>query len=144
MSKQTNKFARAARAAKKLYKTGRYKRYSDAVAAAYKKLSGTGGSKTRQTGSSNRKADRKRKAKPPGKRKSASGKTYYERRKNRSDVPGKLSGASAATLTRELVARKKTDLGKLLLRRELCGTKRDRKKISKRITEVKHDIKKLL
>lgn len=29
---------------------------------------------------------------PPGKRRSASGKTYYEYRKNRTDMPGKLTG----------------------------------------------------
>lgn len=32
------------------------------------------------------------KAKPPGKRKSAGGSTYYEYRKNRSDMPGRLTG----------------------------------------------------
>lgn len=144
MSKQTNKFQKAVSKAKALYRTGRYKTFADAVKAAYKKIGGTGGSKTRQTGSSNRRLDKKRKAKAPGKRKSASGKTYYERRRNRSDVPGKLSGASAATLKRELVSRKKSDLGKLLLRRELCSTKRDRKKISKNIAATKQAIKKLL
>lgn len=46
---------------------------------------------SRQTGSSNTRADKMRKAKPPGKRKSASGRTYYEYRKNRSDVPPGLT-----------------------------------------------------
>lgn len=35
------------------------------------------------------KLDRKYKAKPPGKRKSKSGKTYYETRRNRSDKVNK-------------------------------------------------------
>lgn len=41
----------------------------------------------RQTGSSNLKRDRQRMAQLPGKRVSASGKIYYERRANRSDTP---------------------------------------------------------
>lgn len=40
----------------------------------------------RQTGKSNLRRDEMKKAKLPGKRKSASGRTYYERRKNRSDT----------------------------------------------------------
>jgi len=41
-----------------------------------------------QTGSSKESKDRKRKALPPGKRRSKSGKVYYENRKNRSDKRG--------------------------------------------------------
>lgn len=43
-------------------------------------------SKKRQTGRTTRGRDRRRKAKHPGKRTSAQGGTYYERRRNRSDV----------------------------------------------------------
>jgi len=43
---------------------------------------------TTQTGRTNLIRDRKLRAKAPGKRKSKSGKTYYERRRNRSDVKG--------------------------------------------------------
>jgi len=46
---------------------------------------------TRQTGTSNTRADRMRKAKPPRKRRSAAGNVYYEYRKNRSDVPPGLT-----------------------------------------------------
>lgn len=46
--------------------------------------------KIRQSGKSNKALDAKRKAKPPGKRRSKSGKTYYESRRNRSDMPGFL------------------------------------------------------
>ena len=46
----------------------------------------------KQTGKSNRTADAKRKAKAPGKRTSATGKTYTETRKNRTDLPGYLTG----------------------------------------------------
>jgi hypothetical protein len=41
-----------------------------------------------QIGKSRKEVDEKRKAQLPGKRRSASGKTYTERRKNRSDRPG--------------------------------------------------------
>ena len=43
----------------------------------------------RMTGKSNRKADSKRSALAPGKRIPASGKPYYERRRNRSDINGR-------------------------------------------------------
>ena len=39
-----------------------------------------------------------RKAKSPGKRVSASGGVYYERRKNRSDMPGSLTGVNSDIL----------------------------------------------
>lgn len=43
-----------------------------------------------QTGKSNRKADKKRHARSPGRRVSASGKVYTERRRNRSDRGSRL------------------------------------------------------
>ena len=49
-------------------------------------------SKAYQTGSSNKLYDSMKKAKGPGKRVSASGGVYYERRKNRSDMPGSILG----------------------------------------------------
>lgn len=90
-----NKFTQAVKKAKTLYKSGRFKTFGDAVKKAYKSLGSTSTTvakakpktKFRQTGTSNAVADKKRIAKRPGKRKSATGKTYYERRKNRSDVP---------------------------------------------------------
>ena len=42
----------------------------------------------RQTGTSSTARDKKRKAMQPGKRRSASGRIYYETRKNRSDLRG--------------------------------------------------------
>jgi hypothetical protein len=44
---------------------------------------------TRQTGTSHTKRDSARKAMQPGKRRSASGRVYYENRKNRSDLRGR-------------------------------------------------------
>ena len=49
----------------------------------------------KQTGKSNRTADAARKAKAPGKRTSSTGKTYTETRKNRTDLPGYLTGGIA-------------------------------------------------
>lgn len=51
----------------------------------------------RQTGTSSKKYDQQRTARPPGARIPKGGRkvTYYERRKNRSDVPGKLTGVGA-------------------------------------------------
>lgn len=51
----------------------------------------------KQTGASNKAKDQKLQALPPGKRKSASGKTYYEYRANRSDK-GKLLGINKAAI----------------------------------------------
>lgn len=45
-----------------------------------------------QRGTSSTRVDKRKKAKTPGKRKSVSDKVYYERRKNRSDKPGSLTG----------------------------------------------------
>jgi hypothetical protein len=47
---------------------------------------------TRQTGTSKTTRDLKRQALPPGRRVSATGRVYYERRKNRSDKPGQFAG----------------------------------------------------
>ena len=43
-----------------------------------------------QTGTSNKKVDEKRKALAPGKRRSKTGKIYYEYRKSRSDKVGSM------------------------------------------------------
>ncbi len=48
--------------------------------------------KVYQTGRSSKQADKARKAKKPGKRKTSTGSKYIERRKNRSDMPGTLTG----------------------------------------------------
>lgn len=136
--KAKSNFKKAVRKAKALYKTGRYKKFSDAVKAAYKgtAIGKTSKASTRQTGSSNRSIDKKRKAKAPGKRKSASGKLYYERRKNRSDKPNTLSGAKSF-ISNTL----KQQLSNRLLRKELATTKRDKKKWGKLASQTKKQIK---
>lgn len=99
--------------------------------------------KAYQTGSSNKVADRKIKAKSPGKRKSATGRKYFERRANRSDMPGTLTGVSSATLTSTLKTRLKDELGKQLVKRETATTKRDRRAAQKLVAETKYKLKKL-
>lgn len=99
--------------------------------------------KTWQTGSSVKRKDKQRKALAPGKRTSATGHKYTERRKNRSDVPGTLTGVSAATLTSELKSRIKEKLGKQLVRKELATTKRDRTKLGKEVRATKLQLKRL-
>lgn len=63
-------------------KTKQYKLKSKKYGRQVLKASG------KQTGKSNAKRDRARKAMAPGKRRSAKGKVYYEDRKNRSDKRG--------------------------------------------------------
>lgn len=97
-----------------------------------------------QRGSSVKSFDAALKAKKPGKRKSASGKTYYERRKNRSDMPGQLTGASVSQLKSELKNRLEDQLGKQLVRREMAPTKTRRRKVNKQVVETRRKLKKLI
>jgi hypothetical protein len=60
-------------------------------ATAKKSMAGVRQS-TRQTGTSKTTRDLKKRALAPGRRVSAAGNVYYERRKNRSDKPGQLAG----------------------------------------------------
>lgn len=62
-----------------------------------KKKAATKKAATKKTGLSNKQYDQKYQAKKPGKRKSASGRTYYEYRENRSDK-GKLLGINKAAI----------------------------------------------
>lgn len=100
-------------------------------------------SANRQTGVSNNKRDKQRVAKAPGKRLSKTGKVYYERRKNRSDKPGALSGISAASLKTALRTRLEERLGKAFVSHTKATTKRAKKAIQKTITSIKAELKKL-
>lgn len=139
-----NKFTTAVRKAKILYKTGRYKTFGDAVKAAYKKVGSVGATKKKykQTGTSNRRADSQRKAKRPGKRKSTSGRTYTETRKNRSDMPGKLTGASPAALKGALRGQLKGSIDKAVLGKFYAKKKRDKKRYQKIITTKRIELRK--
>ncbi len=55
----------------------------------------------KQYGTSDKKRDSERSARPPGPRKSKTGRKYFERRKNRSDVKGKVTGIP---ITRQIQA----------------------------------------
>lgn len=145
MAKQTNKFKRAVAKAKALYKTGRYKTFGDAVKSAYKKIGAVGAvsKKNRQTGRSSKKADVQRKAKAPGKRKSRTGRKYYERRKNRSDVPGKLTGVSNAQLKSVLKKRLEIKLGEQLVRKHNATSAHSYYAADKMIKQIKSELNKL-
>lgn len=117
--------------AKKVQRAHPRMTWQQAIQAASKKHNRVGAvkrkkpkTKFRQTGSSNKGADSQRRAKPPGKRRSASGRVYYERRKNRSDKPGLLTGVRALV---------KEKLGKALLDYELATTITATKAARKRI-----------
>lgn len=129
MSKASAKanFKKAVAKAKQLYKSGRYASFADAVKAAYK------GAKVGSTKKVVKSKKVKRK-KPH--------KTWGVVKKHERRVSG-VNNASAATLTRVLLSRKKETLGKQLLRREMATRKTDRRKISKLISATKADIRKL-
>lgn len=103
--------------------------------------------KYRQTGSSVKRLDKKRKAKAPGKRvvKHPGGKStvYYERRKNRSDKPGSLNGVSAASLKTELRRKLEEKLGIAEVKKFKARLKREKAKIQKQITTIKAELRKL-
>lgn len=98
-------------------------------------------SKAYQTGSSNKLYDSMRKAQGPGKRVSATGGVYYERRKNRTDMPGSVLGIGALKKTAMYDCTNK--LGKLHASKLMEPTKRGKAKIQKEITEVNKKIKQL-
>lgn len=101
MAKANSTLNKITTRAKRIRSANKKMPWIDAVKKASRQLKsegkiGTAKPSTRQTGSSNKKRDRIKKAKPPGKRivKHPGGKNtvYYERRKNRSDKPGQLTG----------------------------------------------------
>lgn len=137
--KWTNAIKQASKELKGKSKPGSTRKKSGTAAKkkAAKKVS------LHQTGSSNKKRDRKRVARTPGKRVSKTGKVYYERRKNRSDKPGSLSGVSASTLKSALRVQLEERLGKSFVQMNKATTKRAKKKIQKNITSIKAELRKL-
>ena len=95
-----------------------------------------------QRGTSNEEIDRARKAKPPGYRKSASRKKYFESRKNRSDAPGKLTGVSLTSLKAEARRKINEKIDKLVVKKFRETKKRVRAKIQKEISAAKAELKK--
>jgi hypothetical protein len=90
----------AIKKAAKEYRAGKLGKVSKKKAPAKRKKP------VRQKGSSNRLRDMQRKAKPPGIRRSKkTGRKYFENRKNRSDLPGKLTGFTNAYAVRDRIER---------------------------------------
>jgi hypothetical protein len=140
--------------AKQIHRAHPKKKWTDCIKQASKELKRGGkigtaktANRSRQTGRSNKKRDEERSAQTPGKRlvKSASGEShvYYERRKNRSDAPGKLSGVSTAKMKSVLRNRLQEKLGKDFVQKTFAKTKRAKQKIQKDITSTIREIKKL-
>lgn len=96
-----------------------------------------------QTGSSNKSFDSARKAKPPGKRLSKSGKVYYEHRKNRSDMPGSLTGISQAKLIGEIKQRVEGTMGRAYVNLSNAKKAAEKKAYKKIISECKIKLRKL-
>lgn len=96
---------------------------------------------TYQTGSSNKLYDSRKKAQGPGKRVSVDGNVYYERRKNRSDMPGSLTGIGA--LKKTALSDCQYKLGKLHAAKLQETTKRGKAALQKQINEVNKKVKQL-
>lgn len=112
------KFKKAIVKAKKLYKTGRYNKFSDAVKAAYNSL--------------------------PGKTKSAKkSRSVGSRPKRRAAVKsaGAVGCASIAGLKSQLRNKAKDQMRSALLARELATTKVAKRKQTKRIQKLKTMLK---
>lgn len=99
--------------------------------------------KYRQTGSSSKYYDEAKKAKLPGKRKSASGKIYFENRKNRSDMPNSLTGISQAKLMGEIRQRVEGTMGKAYVDLNKATKAAEKKALKKIISECKIKLRKL-
>jgi hypothetical protein len=132
------KFAAMAKAKAKAVKT---KKPAAKKAAAKKVAAKKTASKAYQTGSSNELYDEMKKSQGPGKRVSATGNVYYERRKNRSDMPGSLTGIGA--LKKTALSDCQYKLGKLHAAKLQETTKRGKAALQKQITEVNKKVKQL-
>ncbi len=135
-----NAIVKISKRAKQISRANKNKAWKDCISQAsreYKAGKLGAVASTRQTGSSNTKRDKQRRAKPPGKRKSASGRVNYERRKNRSDKPNTMAGAKAM-----LKNWHKEMLQKALLKKELATTKREKKQWSQKAAHLKKELKK--
>jgi hypothetical protein len=95
--------------------------------------------KVYQTGSSSKHYDQMKTAKAPGKRKSKSGRIYTERRKNRSDLPGKLTGIGA--IKSKLRNHYEQQLAGGLLAREKATTLKQHKAAMNKIGAARKQLK---
>lgn len=127
--KAREKFAAAAKSRAKKSKTGTSKTTAKKPATAAK--SRTRNAPGYQYGTSSKLYDERKKAQPPGKRTSATGRTYYEYRKNRTDAPGSLSGVTKITLQ---------DIGAELLNLEFEINKMKAQKAAEKSIRAKKEI----
>lgn len=137
-----NAIVKISKRAKQISRANKNKAWKDCIAQAsreYKagKLGAVKKASIRQTGGSNTKRDKRRRAKPPGKRVSQTGNVYYERRKNRSDKPGSMAGAKAM-----LKNWHKEMLAAALLKKEMATTKREKRQWSQKAAHLKKELKK--
>jgi hypothetical protein len=132
------KFAAMAKAKAKAAKA---KKFPAKKKAPTKKVAAKKATSAYQTGSSNKLYDSMRKAQGPGKRVSATGGVYYERRKNRSDMPGSILGIGA--LKKSAISECTNKLGTLHAKKLMEPTKRGKAKLQKEITAVNKKIKHL-
>jgi hypothetical protein len=139
MSAKSN-FKAAVRKAKQLYKTGRYKKFSDAVKAAYKK--GSGGTKRKRKVSAVKIVERgeKRSARPKKIYRVTRSKAGTFKRTTRINSIGK---ASLGTLLAEARRRHKDTINNLVVRKYNARLKRDKRKIQKQINEHNAALRKL-
>jgi hypothetical protein len=103
-------------------------------------------SANRQTGTSNKQYDVKRSARPPGARipRGGSKVTYYERRKNRSDKPGTVTGTKTVSqLKAMMLAKLKEDMGKQLLKKECATSAKAFRSAGQKIIELRKQINKI-
>ena len=101
--------------------------------------------KNRQTGQSETYYDEMKKALPPGKRQSATGRTYYEYRRNRTDAPGKLTGHGGIdilTIGEELTALEYR-INDVKARKKSAKLQRDKKELTAELTILNKQFKTL-
>lgn len=150
----TNTIAKISKRAKAIRKTG--ESWQSAIKRASKEVKGTTtakrkttrrktakkkvGTTYRQTGSSNKKKDQQRRALPPGKRKNSAGTGYYyERRKNRSDMPGKLEGVGK--MIGAIKKHYEEKLAGALLKRDKATTRKQHLAAQKQVTLYRKKVK---
>jgi hypothetical protein len=101
--------------------------------------------KNKQTGQSERYYDEMKKALPPGKRQSDTGRTYYEYRRNRTDAPGKLTGHGGIdilTIGEELSALEYR-INDVKARKRTAKLQKDKKELTAELTILNKQFKTL-
>lgn len=129
-----NRFKQAAPKAKKLYRSGRYKTFADAMKVALKKTS----RRKRKIGAT-KLIEKDEKRSTPAKS------VLRINRSKTGTFKGmtKLSGASVGSLKSEIKKRLVTKIDKAVVRKYHAAGKREKKKIQKQINAAKAELRKL-